>query len=111
MSTSIDRITLEVIRNGLLTAADEMKNVVLRTAYSNLWKEAGDLSCALLRPTGEVVAQGSADIPIHLPTMPFSFAGLTERFPVETMLPGDVFIHNDPFRGNNHLPDFFMCGV
>lgn len=109
VSPSIDRITLEVIRNGLLTAADEMKNVVLRTAYSNLWKEAGDLSCALLRPTGEVVAQGSADIPIHLPTMPFSFAGLTERFPVETMLPGDVFIHNDPFRGNNHLPDFFMC--
>lgn len=108
MSTTVDPITLEVIRNGLLTAADEMKSVVLRTAYSQLWKEAGDLSCALLSVDGECVAQGSADIPIHLPTMPFSFRGMIERIPVETMKPGDVYIHNDPYRGNNHLPDFFM---
>ncbi|WP_199435261.1 hydantoinase B/oxoprolinase family protein [Qaidamihabitans albus] len=108
MTDALDPVSLEVIRNGLLTAADEMKNVVLRTAYSNLWKEAGDLSCALLSTSGEVVAQGSADIPIHLPTMPYSFAGLIERFPLESMRPGDVFLHNDPYRGNNHLPDFFM---
>ncbi|MGB3482600.1 MAG: hydantoinase B/oxoprolinase family protein [Mycobacterium sp.] len=105
---TIDPITLEVIRNGLLTAADEMKSVVLRTAYSQLWKEAGDLSCALLSVTGEVVAQGSADIPIHLPTMPYSFAGMIATIPLEQMKPGDVYLHNDPFRGNNHLPDFFM---
>jgi N-methylhydantoinase B len=105
---TVDPITQEVIRNGLLSAADEMKNVVLRTAYSNLWKEAGDLSCALLTVHGEVVAQGSADIPIHLPTMPFSFEGLIEKIPVDSMRPGDVYLHNDPFRGNNHLPDFFM---
>jgi N-methylhydantoinase B len=106
--TTIDPITLEVIRNGLLTAADEMKSVVLRTAYSQLWKEAGDLSCALLSVSGEVVAQGSADIPIHLPTMPYSFAGMIAAIPIEQMKPGDVYLHNDPFRGNNHLPDFFM---
>lgn len=108
ISTAVDPITLEVIRNGLLTAADEMKSVVLRTAYSQLWKEAGDLSCALLSTTGECVAQGSADIPIHLPTMPYSFAGMIEKIPVDQMKPGDVYLHNDPFRGNNHLPDFFM---
>ncbi|XAS74315.1 hydantoinase B/oxoprolinase family protein [Micrococcaceae bacterium Sec5.1] len=108
ISTAVDPITLEVIRNGLLTAADEMKSVVLRTAYSQLWKEAGDLSCALLSTSGECVAQGSADIPIHLPTMPYSFAGMIEKIPVDQMKPGDVYLHNDPFRGNNHLPDFFM---
>ena len=43
----IDPITFEVIRNALLTAAAEMKVVVMRSSYSTIWRESGDLSCAL----------------------------------------------------------------
>ncbi len=105
---ALDPTTLEVIRNALLGAVQEMKNVVMRTAYSTLWKEAGDLSCALLTPTPEVVTQGQADIPVHLATMPYSVRGCLAKFPVETLRPGDILFQNDPYSGNNHLPDFLM---
>ena len=105
----LDAVTLEVIRFGLLTGAAEMKNVVMRTAYANLWKEAGDLSCALLTADAQVVAQGHGDIPIHLATMPYSLRGCLERIPPETLRDGDVLFQNDPYQGNNHLPDFLMA--
>ncbi|MEA2408736.1 MAG: N-methylhydantoinase [Thermoleophilaceae bacterium] len=104
----MDPIARELIRYRLLNAASQMKSVVLHTAYSNLWKEAGDLSCALLTAHGEVIAQGGADIPIHLGTMPYSLRGLLAEIPAATLEPGDVMLQNDPYRGNNHLNDLFM---
>ncbi|WP_328395831.1 hydantoinase B/oxoprolinase family protein [Nocardia sp. NBC_00416] len=108
-ATRLDPITLSVLDSGLRAAVAEMKAVVLRTAYSNLWREAGDLSCGLLDPTGEIVAQGVGDIPIHLASMTLSLRGILARIPAETIRPGDVLLQNDPYQGNNHMPDFFMA--
>ena len=105
----IDPITLEVIRNALLTVTSEMKNVVVRTAVSPLWKDAGDVSCAILTRQAELVAQGRGDIPVHLATMPFSLKGILDRFPLNSLEEGDVLIQNDPYHGGNtHLPDVLM---
>lgn len=106
---TLDSITLAVIRSGLINAVAEMKAVVLRTAYSNLWKEAGDLSCGLLNADADVVVQGLGDIPIHLASMPYSLRGCLDRIPPESLRPGDVLYQNDPYRGNNHLPDLLMA--
>lgn len=108
-ATRLDPITLSVLDAGLRTAVAEMKAVVLRTAYSNLWREAGDLSCGLLDPHGNIVAQGIGDIPIHLASMPMSLRGMLARIPADTIEPGDVLLQNDPYQGNNHMPDFFMA--
>lgn len=107
--SELDPITFSVIDSGLRAAVAEMKAVVLRTAYSNLWREAGDLSCALLDAEGQIVVQGVGDIPIHLGSMPLTMRGILDRYPVETLSPGDVLLQNDPYRGNNHLPDYFMA--
>lgn len=106
---SLDSITTAVIGAGMTTAVAEMKAVVCRTAYSNLWREAGDLSCGLLSAGGELVIQGTGDIPIHLASMPMSLAGCLKRIPAATLKPGDVLLQNDPYQGNNHLPDFMMA--
>lgn len=108
-SATLDPITLSVMDAGLRTAVAEMKSVVLRTAYSNLWREAGDLSCGLLDARGDIVAQGVGDIPIHLASMPTSMRGILDRIPVDTLEPGDVVLQNDPYQGNNHMPDFIMA--
>jgi N-methylhydantoinase B len=107
--TTLDPVSLAVMRAGLLHAVSEMKGVVLRTAYSNLWKEAGDLSCAILTTGGDLVAPGRGDVPVHLVTMPFSMRGCLDRIPPERLSPGDVLYQNDPYQGNNHLPDFLMA--
>jgi N-methylhydantoinase B len=106
---NLDGITLAVLRAGLINAVAEMKAVVVRTAYSNLWKEAGDLSCGLLTSRGELAVQGIGDIPIHLASMPMSLGACLVRIPPQSLKPGDVVYQNDPYQGNNHLPDFIMA--
>ena len=105
----LDPITFEVLRNAMLHAAAEMKLVVMRASYSTLWRESGDLSCALLSRAGETVAQGPGDLPAHLATMPFSLQGALRKIPLDALEPGDVLFHNDPEWGNNHLPDCMMA--
>ena len=94
--TRLDPITFAVLRSGLVNAVAEMKGVVVRTAYSNLWKEAGDLSCGLLTSHGELAVQGIGDIPIHLASMPMSLGACLVRIPPAGLKPGDVLYQNDP---------------
>ena len=37
-----------------------MKVVVMRSSYSTIWRESGDLSCAILSHDGEMIAQAPA---------------------------------------------------
>jgi N-methylhydantoinase B len=97
-----DPATFEVVKNALYSAAEEMKVVLAKTAYSPLLKVAGDYSCGLFDLAGEMVAQGP-DLPIHLGSMPLAVKAVIQAWP--TFEPGDVFIHNDPYFGGSHLPD------
>ena len=64
-----DPATFEVVKNSLLKAAEEMKIVLAKTAYSPVLKVAGDYSCGIFDAKGDMVAQGP-DLPIHLGSMP-----------------------------------------
>jgi N-methylhydantoinase B len=97
-----DPATFEVVKNALYAAAEEMKIVLAKTAYSPLLKVAGDYSCGLFDVTGEMVAQGP-DLPIHLGSMPLAVKAVIRAWPA--VQPGDLFIHNDPYFGGSHLPD------
>jgi len=109
MSPTLDPITFEVVRNALSTLVAEMKIIVMRSAYCTLWRETGDLSCALLNARGDSVVQGRWDEPVHLATMPFSVKGALRKLGADQLEPGDVIFHNDPEWGNNHLPDCLMA--
>jgi N-methylhydantoinase B len=100
--TATDPATFEVVKNALYCAAEEMKVVLAKTAYSPLLKVAGDYSCGLFDVHGEMVAQGP-DLPIHLGSMPLAVRAVIRAFP--EVGPGDIFIHNDPYYGGSHLPD------
>ena len=104
MRTTIktDAATFEVVKNALYAAAEEMKIVLAKTAYSPLLKVAGDYSCGLFDAAGEMIAQGP-DLPIHLGSMPDAVKAVILAFSV--FEEGDVFIHNDPYFGGSHLPD------
>jgi N-methylhydantoinase B len=97
-----DPATFVVIKNSLYAAAEEMKIVLAKTAYSPILKVAGDYSCGIFDATGQMVAQGP-DLPIHLGSMPDAVKAVAMAF--DTFEDGDVFIHNDPYFGGSHLPD------
>src|SRR5271163_3273760 len=97
-----DPARFEVVKNALTSAAEEMKIVLAKTAYSPLLKVAGDYSCGIFDGAGDMVAQGP-DLPIHLGSMPDAVRAVIATYP--EVEPGDVFIHNDPYHGGSHLPD------
>jgi len=103
----IDPITLEVLRNAFAAVAEEMNANLVRTGYSPNITERKDCSCALFDADGEMVSQAET-MPVHLGAMPFSVAAALERFPPETLSPGDAIVLNDPFRGGAHLPDLTL---
>ena len=98
-----DPATFEVVKNSLAKAAEEMKIVLAKTAYSPVLKVAGDYSCGIFDAKGDMVAQGP-DLPIHLGSMPDAVRAVIQAFG-DDIHPEDVFIHNDPYFGGSHLPD------
>ncbi|MFW6077601.1 MAG: hydantoinase B/oxoprolinase family protein [Hyphomicrobiales bacterium] len=101
---NIDAFTIEIIRNALQAAAEEMSAVVMRSARSPLLREAGDLSSTLTDAEGELVAQGQ-DVPVHLGVMAYTVKEFLRRVPKPNLAPGDVWLLNLPEVGGNHLPD------
>ena len=104
--TRIDPITLEIVRNGFQSIADEMIAALVRTAYSTNIKDRRDCSCALLTTEGEVVAQTELGTPFHLGVMPAAVQVSLQRFPLSELHPGDAIISNVPYpMGPGHLSD------
>lgn len=98
-----DPVTLELVKNRLVSIADEMALTITRTARSILVKEALDFSTALFDGDGEMIAQGTC-LPLHLGALPFAVAAVRREFK-QDMHPGDLFALNDPYDGGTHLPD------
>jgi N-methylhydantoinase B len=103
----VDPITLEVIRNGLASIADEMALIIMRSAYSPVVRDIMDYSTGLCDAKGRVIAQGLT-LPIQLCSFPRVMRHLQERFGGD-LSPGDIFITNDPYgSGGQHLPDVYV---
>lgn len=94
----VDAITLEVIRAGLTSIVHEMSITMDRTSYSTIIREVHDYSCVLFDGKGRLIAQAEG-IPIFNGSMNFVIEAVTQRFPLEEMRPGDLFISNDPYTG------------
>ena len=104
----MDAITLEILRNRLDAIATQMQSTLLRSAVSVIIKEGEDCACGVFRNNGELLAQACAN-PVHLGIMGPAIAAMLQRFPAETMQPGDVYMLNDPYMGGTHLPDMIMA--
>ncbi|MEK9753936.1 MAG: hydantoinase B/oxoprolinase family protein, partial [Rhodospirillaceae bacterium] len=100
----IDPIVLELIQTRLTSVVREMRGIMIRTAYSPMIHEGHDFSCAVLSPTGELVAASEVEQPTHLSAMPWCARRVVERYAGDVG-PGDLFLHNDPYSGGSHLND------
>ncbi len=106
-ATTVDPITLEVVKNALASTADEMALVIMRSAYSPVVRDTMDYSTALCDRTGKVVAQGLT-LAVQLGTFPTVMGYVLEQFGSSAQ-PGDVYIANDPYGcGGQHLPDLYV---
>lgn len=103
--TAISPVRVEIVRNALVAAAEEMSITIWRTSRSTVVREILDFSTAVFDADGRQVAQ-SARIPVHLNSMSACLERLIADFiPLERWDDGDVIVTNDPYSGGQHLPD------
>jgi N-methylhydantoinase B len=102
---AIDSITAEVISRHLLSISEEMAATLIRTSFSPNIKERADCSTAIFDRQGRVIAQAQR-VPIHLGSMIGAVDAVKQRYPLDEIRPGDMFVANDPYTGGgSHLPD------
>ena len=75
-----------------------MSVTLSRTAYSTIIRDVHDFSCVLFDAKHRLIAQAEG-IPSFNGSMSFALTAVTEKYPLETMRPGDVYISNDPYAG------------
>lgn len=102
---ALDQITVQVVNNYLVTTAREMGIAMRNTSYSPLFNEGLDFSCAIFDAKGEMIAQAEF-CPAHLGAIIYVVEWTILEIGRENFRPGDVVLHNDPFRGGCHLPEY-----
>ncbi len=100
-----DPIALEIMWSRLTTVVDEMWLTIIRTAFSLIIAESQDFACELLDPHGETLAHSPRAMPVFNLTLPRAVKALLARFPVDSLMPGDMLITNDPWLCAGHLFD------
>ena len=98
-------IQVEIIRNALVSAAEEMSVTIWRTSRSSVVREILDYSTCIFDAYGQSVAQ-AARMPVHLNSMAACLEDLiTKHIPISEWNEGDIIITNDPYSGGQQLPD------
>ena len=101
--------TDDVVRYGLLVAAEEAAIAVVRAAHSQFIVEGSDAGIGILDRRGQLLAQAAATSILHSGGIVEQLQAVLEDIPIDTMKPDDVFITNDPYRGGVHANDVMLC--
>lgn len=105
VTTQIDPALLEIFNNRFMSIAEQMGEVLRKTASSVNIKERLDFSCAIFDEEGELVAN-APHIPVHLGSMSESVKSILKDNP--RIHPHDVYVLNAPYNGGTHLPDITL---
>jgi N-methylhydantoinase B len=107
-SNSLGQIDLQIMWNRLIAVVEEQAQTLMRTAFSPIVREAGDLSAGVFDLKGRMLAQAVTGTPGHVNSMAESVKHFIRHFPIPTMKPGDIYITNDPWMGTGHTNDFVL---
>ncbi|SDS80345.1 hydantoinase B/oxoprolinase family protein [Microterricola viridarii] len=99
-----DAVTTEIIRHGLLAAAEEIARNLCRTAYNTVVYEIHDYGIGLHDVNGDVVADAPG-IAVFTRGNDAGIKHSMEFLGVDAMEPGDVFILNYPYWSSAHTLD------
>ncbi|MEQ9261067.1 MAG: hydantoinase B/oxoprolinase family protein [Roseovarius sp.] len=105
---SIPETRLQVMWNRLLAVVEEQGQALIRAAFSPIVRECGDISAGIFDVEGRMLAQAVTGTPGHINTMAEAVKTLRARFPMQEMVPGDIYMTNDPWIASGHLNDFLL---
>ena len=103
----MDMVTMNIVESAMIAICREMGVNVQKTAYSTVFSEAEDFTCALANTEGELIAV--ADFcPAQIGGVPLLVRSMVKEISLSEIDEGDVIVHNDPYRGGLHTPEHTM---
>jgi N-methylhydantoinase B len=106
-AAALDPVTLTVIDNFLTSTCRDMGVTMMKTSYSPIFNESLDFSCVIFDPAGQMLAQAEF-CPSQIGTIKFTVTWTLDELGLDAFEPGDVLLHNDPYRGSGHVPEHMM---
>jgi N-methylhydantoinase B len=105
---ALDTIRMQIMWNRLISVVEEQAQTLMRTAFSPIVRECGDLSAGVFDRRGRMLTQAVTGTPGHVNSMAEAVHHFIRHFPIDTMNEGDIYITNDPWMGTGHLNDFVL---
>ncbi len=111
VKTRVDPVTAAVIQGALENIAVEMGHKLMRMSYSSIIRESEDFGAALTDAAGRQLCECRMSTPLQSGPIPGYVRGILRTLERrgETLRPGDVVMHNDPYAGASHGPDVGFC--
>ena len=106
---AIDQIALDVLWSRLVSTVNEQAAALMRSSFTSIVREAGDLSAGVFDRRGRMVAQAVTGTPGHINSMATGMIHFLDRFPVDSLRLGDVLITNDPWKTASQLNDITVA--
>ncbi len=101
-------IDLQLMWNRLLAVVEEQAQALIRSAFSPIVRECGDISAGVFDRHGRMLAQAVTGTPGHINTMASGVVNFLKAYPPAQMRPGDVYVTNDPWLAAGHLNDLML---
>ena len=108
MSAVADPITTEVVRNFVISCAEDMNASLWRSAHSAVIYEGKDSAVALLDEHGNMLGQ-STGVPLFIGAIDACVHHVRDYYG-DDIAEGDVFIMNDSYMQGTHLHDITAVG-
>ena len=103
----IDPADFNVITGAFKSVAQEMQDILLRSAYSSIVREAKDCSTCVMDAGARTVAQAEA-IPIHMNSLAAAIPAIRAKYDLDNLRPNDAFLTNNPYENGQHLNDIIF---
>jgi N-methylhydantoinase B len=97
-----DPVVTEIVRNGLVAITEEMKVILMRTAYNMIIYEAQDFTVGLFDRDGNTVSIGIG-LPMFVRGMSDTVKAMLAHFGADAIRPDDVLLTNDAYITGSHL--------
>src|SRR3954454_20443065 len=91
-----DPVVTEIVRNGLVAITEEMKAILMRTAYNMIIYEAQDFTVGVFDAKGDTVSIGIG-LPMFIRGMSDTVKAMIAHFALADLSPGDVLLTNDAY--------------
>src|SRR5215218_1726533 len=98
---SVDPITAEIVRSGLVAITDEMKTNLMRTAYNMIIYEMLDFTVGLFDADGNTVSI-SLGLPMFIRGISDAIKAKLRHFGRDGIEPGDILLTNDAYTTGSH---------